>query len=100
MTEAPSRRTHAASELSGDDGGPAPVGSIRHPLNPNAYYIDNGDGTVQVTMGSRSGRFGPDGRYIDGTLFEADPELCVWVSSPRPSGHHRISRVVDMPAER
>ena len=25
--------------------------------------------------------------YLEGTLFEADPELCVWVSAPRPSGH-------------
>ena len=78
----------------------APVGAIRHPLFPNAYYIDNGDGTVLVTMGTRSGRFTPSGQYLDGTLFEADPELCVWVAAPRPSGHHRISRVVDMPAER
>ena len=80
--------------------GAAPVGAIRHPLFPNAFYIDNGDGNVLVTTGTRSGRFTPDGRYIDGTLFEADPELCVWVAAPRPSGHHRISRVVDMPAER
>lgn len=51
-------------------------------------------------MGTRWGRFEPNGRYIEGTLFEADPELCVWVAAPRPSGHHRISRVLDMPAER
>jgi hypothetical protein len=75
-------------------------GSIRHPLNPNAYYADNGDGTVHVTMGTRWGRFTPNGRYVEGTLFEADPELCVWVSAPRPSSHHRISRVLDMPSER
>lgn len=82
----------------GDMSGPA--GSIRHPLNPNAYYADNGDGSVRVTMGTRWGRFGPNGRYIEGSLFEADPELCVWVASPRPTAHHRISRVLDMPAER
>jgi hypothetical protein len=82
-------------------GGAAPrPGSIRHPLNPNAYYADNGDGTVHVTMGTRWGRFTPNGRYVEGTLFEADPELCVWVSAPRPSSHHRISRVLDMPSER
>ena len=84
----------------GDGRAVALVGAIRHPLNPNAYYIDNGDGTVLVAMGTRSGRFARDGRYLDGTLFEADPELCVWVAAPRPSAHHRISRVVDMPAER
>lgn len=83
-----------------DDTGQPPVGAIRHPLNPNAYYIDDGDGAVLVTMGTRSGRFAADGRYLEGTLFEADPELCVWVAAPRPAGHHRISRVDDMPAER
>jgi hypothetical protein len=82
-----------------DGAGPRP-GSIRHPLNPNAYYVDNGDGTVHVTMGTRWGRFAPNGRYVEGTLFEADPELCVWVAAPRPSSHHRISRVLDMPSER
>jgi hypothetical protein len=78
----------------------APAGAIRHPLNPNAFYVSNGDGTVRVTMGTRWGRFEPNGRYLEGTLFEADPELCVWVSAPRPSSHHRISRVLDMPSER
>lgn len=78
----------------------APAGAIRHPLNPNAFYVDDGDGVVRVTMGTRWGRFAPNGRYLEGTLFEADPELCVWVSAPRPTSHHRISRVLDMPAER
>ena len=55
---------------------------------------------MHVTMGTRWGRFAPNGRYVEGTLFEADPELCVWVAAPRPSSHHRISRVLDMPSER
>ncbi|GAB2485753.1 hypothetical protein [Jatrophihabitans fulvus] len=78
----------------------APKGAIRHPLVPNAYYVGAGDGTVRVTMGTRWGRFRRDGKWIEGTLFEADPELCVWVAAPRPKQHHRISRVEDMPAER
>jgi hypothetical protein len=84
----------------GADAGIAPAGAIRHPLNPNAFYVSDDDGTVRVTMGTRWGRFEPNGRYIEGTLFEADPELCVWVAAPRPTSHHRISRVLDMPAER
>ena len=87
----------------GADGGEAgipPAGAIRHPLIPNAFYVSDDAGTVRVTMGTRWGRFEPNGRYVEGTLFEADPELCVWVSAPRPSSHHRISRVLDMPAER
>ena len=77
-----------------------PVGAIRHPLIPNSYYIGDDDGTVRVTMGTRWGRFDSAGKHLEGTLFEADPELCVWVAAPRPSGHHRISRVMEMPAER
>ena len=87
----------------GTDGAGAvtpPVGAIRHPLIPTAFYVGDGDGIVRVTMGTRWGRFRRDGRYVEGTLFEADPELCVWVSAPRPTSHHRISRVLDMPAER
>jgi hypothetical protein len=87
-------------ETDGADAMIAPAGAIRHPLNPNAFYLSNGDGTVRVTMGTRWGRFESNGRYVEGTLFEADPELCVWVSAPRPSSHHRISRVLDMPSER
>ena len=78
----------------------AEQGGIRHPFNPKALYTPDDDGTVRVTMESRWGRFGRDGRYLEGTLFEADPELCLWVSSPRPSGHHRISRIIDQSSER
>ena len=77
-----------------------PRGAIRHPLIPTSYYVGAGDGTVRVTMGTRRGRFRSNGAWIEGPLFEADPELCVWVSAPRPASHHRISRVVDMPSER
>jgi hypothetical protein len=84
--------------VSEESGGPD--GSIRHPFIPNAYYLGGPDRTVRVTMGSRWGRFRSNGEYIEGTLFEADPELCTWVSAPRPSDHHRISRVMDMPSER
>ena len=75
-------------------------GGIRHPLNPRAVYTPDDDGTVLVTMGTRWGRFRSDGRWVEGTVFEADPELCLWVSAPRPAGHHRISRLMDVSSER
>jgi len=75
-------------------------GGIRHPFNPKAVYTPDDDDTVIVTMGTRWGRFRSNGEYVEGTVFEADPELCLWVSAPRPKGHHRISRLMDMPAER
>ena len=77
-----------------------PPGGIRHPLNPKALYTADRDGTVVVTMGTRWGRFHKDGQWVEGSIFEADPELCLWVAAPRPSGHHRISRLLDMPSER
>ena len=70
----------------GTDGAAAvtpPVGAIRHPLIPNAFYVSNGDGTVRVTMGTRWGRFERNGRYVEGTLFEADPNLQRLRATPR-----------------
>ncbi|MBC7633886.1 hypothetical protein [Aeromicrobium sp.] len=75
-------------------------GAIRNPLNPRQLYYREEGGTVMVMMGSRWGRFHGNGEHIDGPLFEADPELCVWVASPRPSSHHRLSRIVEMSGER
>lgn len=75
-------------------------GGIRHPLNPKALYTADEDGTVRVTMGSRWGRFRKDGQWLEGAIFEADPEMCLWVAAPRPKGHHRLSRLMDMPGER
>ena len=77
----------------------APKGAIRHPSTPNAIYYLDDSGSITVTQGSRWGRFTNWGEHIDGPLFEADPELCVWVGTPRPKGHHRISRVLDATSE-
>ena len=76
------------------------AGAIRHPMNRNAYYRANSDGTVMVTAGDRWGRFQPNGKWIDGPLVEADPELCVWVAQPRPARHHRLDRVAEISGER
>jgi hypothetical protein len=86
----------------GDMAGPdVPVGAIRNPWNPRAAYVfEPESGTVLVTMGKRWGRFSPQGVHVEGPLFEADPELCIWMSRPRPKNHHRTSRVVEMSGER
>lgn len=75
-------------------------GAIRHPLNRNAFYGSDGQGGALVTIGELWGRFTPDGRHLGGPLFEADPELCLWVAMPRPDSHHRLSRVLDATGER
>ena len=53
-------------ETDGTEDTIALAGAIRHPLNPNAFYVSDGDGTVRVTMGTRWGRFEANGRYLEG----------------------------------
>lgn len=83
-----------------DLAGEVVKGAIRNPWNPRSAYVGEESGTVLVTMGSRWGRFTAEGRHLEGPLFEADPELCIWMSRPRPKNHHRTSRVVEMSGER
>ena len=63
---------------------------MRHPFS-NALYEQDGNGNVRVTKNGKSGLFRPDGSYIDGEVFEADPQLCGWVAGPKVV-HHRIQR--------
>jgi len=63
---------------------------MRHPFS-NALYEQDGNGNVRVTMNGKWGLFRPDGSYVDGDVFEADPQLCGWVAGPKVV-HHRIQR--------
>jgi len=60
------------------------VSGIRHPFS-GALYERGPDGTVEVTLGGRRGRFTGDGRWVAGALREADPHLCGWVAGKRMS---------------
>lgn len=62
---------------------------IYHPLT-GALYERDGSGAVLVTDGDRSGRFEPNGTWIDGELRDCDPQLCGWVAGPKYP-HHRIA---------
>lgn len=66
---------------------------MRYPMNTRQVFSRAEDGTVVVTSGTRWGRFAADGRHLEGPLFEADPEMCLWISTPRPTQHHRTSRL-------
>lgn len=88
----------AAAEPQPRDG--EPVGALRHPLRPRQVYSREPDGSVLVKMGTRWGRFTREGRWLEGPVFEADPELCLWVSAARPTAHHRTSRILDAASER
>jgi hypothetical protein len=65
-------------------------GGVRHPFSRILYEPD-GTGFVRLTAkDGRTGRFRGDGRWVDGEIDTADPELCVWVSAKRAT-HHRLS---------
>jgi hypothetical protein len=61
---------------------------MRHPFS-GATYEQDGNGNVRVSKGEESGLFRPDGTWIEGEIFEADPQLCGWVGGPKVA-HHRI----------
>jgi len=53
---------------------------IRHPLSGAIYELDDGD-AILVSQDGATGRFTPDGRWLDGDIRSADPELCRWIGS-------------------
>ena len=52
---------------------------IRHPLSGAVYELD-GD-AILVSADGASGRFTTDGRWLEGDIRVADPELCRWIGS-------------------
>ena len=62
---------------------------LRHPFT-RALYEQDGKGNVKVTtVDGRTGTFLPSGVYLDGEVFDADPQLCGWIGGPKVA-HHRI----------
>jgi hypothetical protein len=62
-------------------------GGLTHPYT-KALYEHAGDGLVRVTAADgRTGLFRADGRWVDGELRDADPQLCGWVGGPRVANH-------------
>ena len=59
-----------------------------HPFT-KALYEKDGHGHVLVTLGDRSGLFRADGSWIEGEIFEADPQFCNWIAGPKVK-HHRL----------
>jgi hypothetical protein len=56
---------------------------IEHALSRAVYeWAPDDRGPVMVTeRDGRQGRFDRDGRWVDGELRSADPELCRWIVS-------------------
>ncbi len=65
---------------------------LRHPFT-RSFYEQDGKGNVRVvTADGRVGLFTTSGAWIEGDVFEADPQLCGWIGGPKLA-HHRIQRV-------
>jgi hypothetical protein len=63
---------------------------MKHPFS-GALYEQDGSGNIRVTLDGKVGLFRSDGTWIEGEIFEADPQLCGWVGGPKVA-HHRIQR--------
>ena len=63
---------------------------LKHPFT-RALYEQDGEGNVRVTHNGRVGVFRVDGTWIEGDIFEADPQMCGWIGGPKVA-HHRIQR--------
>jgi len=73
------------------DTNPTP-GGIRHGFT-GAVYSRAGDDRVKVvTPDGREGLFDGIGRWIEGELYDVDPQMCVWVSADRIEASHRLSK--------
>tara|TARA_B000000475_G_scaffold257652_1_gene239067 strand:+ start:244 stop:456 length:213 start_codon:yes stop_codon:yes gene_type:complete len=64
---------------------------LRHGFT-GALYQRIADNTIKVTTKDGvTGIFDGEGQWIEGELFEADPELCIWLSAKRIDASHRLS---------
>jgi hypothetical protein len=64
-----------------------------HPFS-KALYEQDGNGNVRVALGDTVGLFRGDGSWIEGEMFEADPQMCGWIAGPKVV-HHRLVRLED-----
>lgn len=62
---------------------------LRHPFSRAVYEQDGGGNVKVTTTDGKVGRFTSGGVWIDGEVFEADPQLCGWIAGPKVA-HHRI----------
>ena len=70
---------------------------IVHPFS-KALYEQDGEGNIRVTKDGKTGIFTVDGRFVNGEIREADPQLCGWVGGPQV-GNQRFREVpTDQPA--
>ena len=62
------------------------MNGIIHPFS-GALYERHDQGTIKVSKDGVWGIFTIDGRHIDGSLRECDPQMCGWVGGPQMANH-------------
>ncbi len=66
-------------------------GGLTHGFT-GAMYRRVGDNRIEVTdTEGRIGLFDGEGRWIEGEIYEADPQMCVWLAADRIKSSHRLS---------
>lgn len=71
---------------------PSTDGGIKHGFS-GAMYCYAGPDRVRVVMPDGSvGLFDSIGRWVEGEVYEADPEMCVWIGADRIASSHRLSK--------
>ena len=71
---------------------------IFHPFT-KALYEQSCDGNILVTDGDRTGKFRPDGSWLEGDIRECDPQLCNWVAGPLVA-NHRVGKAAEQDTHR
>ncbi len=66
-------------------------GGIRHGFSRDLYQRVAEDKIKVTTEEGIIGFFDGEGRWIEGELYEADPELCIWLAAKRIDASHRLS---------
>lgn len=53
--------------------------TIKHPLS-GALYDLTAEGLIQVSKNGETGLFSDHGVWLEGTIRQADPHLCLWIA--------------------
>jgi len=55
---------------------------ITHPFS-GLLYEQDGHGHIKVSGNNKWGLFRLNGKWIEGEIFECDPQMCGWVGGPK-----------------
>ena len=61
---------------------------VMHPFSRAVYEVDDAGAVLITTKDGRIGRYRRDGSWLDGEVFDVDPQMCNWVGGVR--AQHRL----------